>query len=373
MKRSLVRPSGLWARIWLEVDWVIIVLTICIVTLGLVNLRSAGGGEWQGYVRDQANWVAIGSLLMGAFAVIDYRVFHRAAYAAYGLGVGLVVMVSVQGVMINSAQRWLDLGLFRFQPSELMKLLLVVSLARYLQDGNETRRRTLRGMLYPVLMVGVPALLVVRQPALSTGIMLVVIGVSIFAATQLTLKGTLALLTTGVVGFMVAWQSALKDYQRQRIDVWLSPESYPEQGGYQILQARTAVGNGGLLGRGVGQGTQNVLDFVPYGESDFAFAVFAEEWGFAGTTLLLALYLCLVLWAVNLASQARDRMGAVLCIGVGALFFWHVVFNVGVVLELFPNTGLPLPFFTHGGSNVITMMCALGILMSVSRSRTKRR
>lgn len=373
MRRSLTRPSGFWPRFWREVDWVIVALTVCIVTLGLVNLNSAGSGEWQGYVRDQANWVAIGTVMMGMLAVVDYRVMYRAGYMAYGAGVGLVIMVSVQGVMINSAQRWLDLGVFRFQPSELMKLLLVIGLARYLDDGGEGRRRSLRSVLYPLLMVGVPAFLVVRQPALSTGIMLVVIGVTIFAATQLTLRGTLGLLTLGVVGFMVAWQSALKNYQRQRVDVWLSPESYPEQGGYQILQARTAVGNGGVFGRGVGQGTQNVLDFVPYGESDFAFAVFAEEWGFIGTTVLLTLYLCLVLWAINLASQARDRMGAVLSIGVGAMFFWHVVFNVGVVLELFPNTGLPLPFFTHGGSNVITMMCALGILMSVSRSRAGRR
>ncbi|TPV93157.1 MAG: rod shape-determining protein RodA [Myxococcales bacterium FL481] len=373
MRRSLVRPSGFWARLWHEVDWVIVFLTVCIVTLGLINLRSAGGGQWHGYVRDQANWVVIGSVIMGGLAMIDYRVFHRVAYIVYGAGVGLVIMVSVQGVMINSAQRWLDLGLFRFQPSELMKLLLVIGLARYLQDGTEGKRRLLPGVFYPLLMVGVPALLVIRQPALSTGIMLTVIGISIFAATRLTLKGTLGLLTLGVLGFMVAWQSALKNYQRQRIDVWLSPETYPEQGGYQILQARTAVGNGGLFGRGVGQGTQNILDFVPYGESDFAFAVFAEEWGFVGTTTLLALYLCLVLWAINLASQARDRMGAVLSIGVAAMFFWHVVFNVGVVLELFPNTGLPLPFFTHGGSNVITMMSALGILMSVSRFRDARR
>ena len=143
-------------------------------------------------------------------------------------------------------------------------------------------------------------------------------------------------------------------------------------GGYQILQARTAVGNGGFLGRGAGQGTQNVLSFVPYKESDFVFVVFAEEWGFLGTALLLSLFLALVLWAVNLASQARDRFGALLCAGVGALLFWHVVLNVGVVLEFFPNTGLPLPFFTHGGSNVVTIMFSLGVLMSVSRSRHAR-
>ncbi|MEE9385597.1 MAG: FtsW/RodA/SpoVE family cell cycle protein [Nannocystaceae bacterium] len=355
-----------------QIDWVVIGFTLCIVILALTNLRSAAGVGWGGYVRDQLTYVLIGSAMMAGLAAMDHRVLYRGAYIAFGVGIGLIVMVSLQGVMINAAQRWLDLGFFRFQPSELMKLLLVIGLARYLQDLSAKPRGSLRAAGPPVLMVIIPAALVIKQPDLSTGIMLVLISVSIFAATELTLKGMLALLSTAVVGFMVAWQGLLEGYQRQRIDVWLSPESYPEQGGYQILQARTAVGNGGLLGQGVEQGTQNVLHFVPYGVSDFAFAIYAEEWGFGGTVLLLALYLGLVLWAINIASQARDRMGSVLCIGVAAMFFWHVVLNVGVVLELFPNTGLPLPFFTHGGSNVITMMCALGILMSVSRSLAHR-
>jgi rod shape determining protein RodA len=192
----------------------------------------------------------------------------------------------------------------------------------------------------------------------------------VLAVTEFDLKTLLGLSAAGVVSFMVA-SFFMQDYQTKRIDVWLDPESHPDEA-YQIVQARTAVGNGGFFGRGVGQGTQNVLDFVPYKESDFSFAVFAEEWGFIGSTMLLALYMSLVLWAINLASQARDRFAACLCVGIGAMFLWHAVLNVGVVLELFPNTGLPLPFFSHGGSNVVTMMLSLGVLMSVSRSRKWR-
>ena len=220
-------------------------------------------------------------------------------------------------------------------------------------------------------MVAVPALLVIKQPNLSTGIMLMLIAVSLLAVTELDFKRLVALLGAGIVSFMVAWSFFMQDYQTKRVDVWLDPESDPDRA-YQIVQARTAVGNGGFFGRGIEQGTQNVLDFVPYKESDFSFAVFAEEWGFVGCTMLLTLYLLLVLWAINLASQARDRFAACLCIGIGAMYYWHVVLNVGVVLEFFPNTGLPLPFFSHGGSNVVTMMMALGILMSVSRSRQWR-
>jgi rod shape determining protein RodA len=191
------------------------------------------------------------------------------------------------------------------------------------------------------------------------------------AVTEFDFKTLLTLLVAGGISLVVAWSFFMQGYQTKRIDVWLDPESHPDEA-YQIVQARTAVGNGGFFGRGIGQGTQNVLDFVPYKESDFSFAVFAEEWGFVGSTMLLALYMSLVLWAINLASQARDRFAACLCVGIAAMFLWHAVLNVGVVLEFFPNTGLPLPFFSHGGSSVVTLMIALGMLMSISRSREWR-
>lgn len=367
-------PQTWWTRLRRSIDWVVLTLAIGIITLALINLDSAEGGGWGGeLVREQIRYVAIGTVLMVAAASIDYRVYYRTAYPLYAIGLGFVVLVMVVGTTTNNAQRWLDLAFFRFQPSELMKLLLVIGLARYLHRlARSDRRRTLvRTLMWPGALVLTPAVLVIRQPDLSTGIILILIALSMLAVAELDLKTLLALLTAGVASFMVAWQLFLHDYQTKRIDVWLDPESHPDEA-YQIVQARTAVGNGGFFGRGVGQGTQNVLDFVPYKESDFSFAVFAEEWGFVGSTLLLALYLSLVLWAINLASQARDRFAACLCVGIGAIFMWHVILNVGVVLEFFPNTGLVLPFFSHGGSNVVTMMMSLGVLMSVSRSRQWR-
>lgn len=367
-------PQTWWTRLIRSVDWVIVTLTFGIAILALINLNSVEGGDWKGeYTQSQLRFVVIGAVLMFGVAATDYRVFYRVAYPAYAIGFGLVALVNVVGTKINNAQRWLNLGVFKFQPSELMKLLLVLGLARYLhhlarRDGDSN---LIQSLLIPGLMVLVPAFLIIKQPDLSTGIMLVLIAISVLAVTELDLKTLLALITAGVVSFMVAWNFFLQDYQTKRVDVWLDPESHPDEA-YQIVQARTAVGNGGFLGRGVGQGTQNVLDFVPYKESDFSFAVFAEEWGFIGSAMLLTLYLGLVLWAMNLASQARDRFAACLCVGIGAMFLWHVVLNIGVVLEFLPNTGLPLPFFSHGGSNVVTMMLALGVLMSVSRSRKWR-
>jgi rod shape determining protein RodA len=353
---------------------VLVTLTIGIITLGVINLDSATGGDFESTrVRDQLSYIAIGTILMAGAAAIDYRVYYRIAYPAYAIGFSFVLLVTIVGSTTNNATRWLDLGFVMFQPSDPMKLVMVLALSRYLHriTRREDRRPPLRKLAVPALMVAAPALLVIKQPNLSTGIMLMLIAVSLFAVTELDFKRLVALFGGGLIAFMVASRAFLRDYQTKRVDVWLDPDSHPDEA-YQIVQARTAVGNGGFFGRGIEQGTQNVLEFVPYKESDFVFAVFAEEWGFVGCAMLLTLYLLLVLWAINLASQARDRFAACLCIGIAAMVLWHVVLNIGVVLEFFPNTGLPLPFFSHGGTNVVTMMMALGVLMSVSRSRQWR-
>lgn len=374
MNQLITGPQTWWTRLRRSIDWVIVLLTLGIVILALINLDSVEGGGWEGkWFREQAVFVGIGIVMMFGAASIDYRFYYRAAYPIYAVGVGLVLLVTIVGTTMNKAERWLDIGFVRFQPSELMKLALVIGLARYLHRlaRKDAKRTLVQTLVLPALLVMVPAFLVIKQPHLSTGIILMLIALVVLAVTEFDLKTLVVLLSAGVVTFMVAWSFFMHNYQTKRVDVWLDPESHPDEA-YQIIQARTAVGNGGFFGRGVGQGTQNRLEFVPYKESDFSFAVFAEEWGFVGSTMLLALYLSLVLWAINLASQARDRFAACLCVGIGALIMWHAVLNVGVVLEFFPNTGLPLPFFSKGGTNVITVMLALGVLMSVSRSRQWR-
>ena len=374
MNQLITGPQTWWMQLRRSVDWVVVTLAFGIIALALINLNSAEGGDWGGeLVRDQIRFVGIGTVLMIGAAAIDYRVYYRMAYPIYAIGFGFVLLVTIVGTTTNNATRWLDLAFVRFQPSELMKLVLVIGLARYLHRlaRKDARRSFVQTLILPGLLVLTPALLVIKQPDLSTGIILILIALSVLAVTELELKTLLTLLVTGGLSLTVAWSFFLQDYQTKRIDVWLDPESHPDEA-YQIIQARTAVANGGFFGRGVRQGTQNVLNFVPYKESDFSFAVFAEEWGFVGSTMLLALFMSLVLWAMNLASQSRDRFAACLCVGIGAMFLWHSVLNVGVVLEFFPNTGLPLPFFSHGGSNVVTMMMALGVLMSVSRSRKWR-
>jgi rod shape determining protein RodA len=364
-------PRGLLARIRHSLDWVVLTLTFAVVTLAVINLNSAGEGDWTGRVATQLRWLGLGTVVMLAVTFVDYRVIYRAAYASYAFGVTLLLLVPLYGITVNNAKRWLGTVDYRIQPSELMKVLLIMALARYLHDTSPKDTSSLKRLAVPFLMVLVPATLVIRQPDLGTGIIVLIIAFSLVAATGLRLRAIFAVLSAGVLSLALGWRY-MADYQRKRIDVWLDPELYADKEGYQTIQAMIGVGNGGFFGRGLDQGSQNALGFLPEPYTDFPFAVYAEEWGFLGTAMVLTLYMSITLWAVNIASQARDRFGALLCIGVAALFFWHVVINIGMVLQLVPVSGITLPFFSAGGSNVLTMMLGLGMLMSVSRSRQYR-
>ncbi|MBK6918867.1 MAG: rod shape-determining protein RodA [Deltaproteobacteria bacterium] len=372
MRSTLERPQDLLSRLRRSIDWVIVILTFSIVTLAIINLNSAGKGDWTGRVATQLRWVGLGTIAMFVVTAIDYRVIYRGAYAAYGVAVGLLALVPLFGIKVNNARRWLGTGDWRLQPSELMKIVIIVALARYLHDSSSrTKPRGLRDLVLPSAMVLVPMALVVYQPDLSTGLMIAMLAMSLLAITGLTLRSALVLMSAGVIAFALGW-SYMLSYQRKRIDVWLNPELYADDEGYQTIQAMIGVGDGGFFGRGIDKGTQSSLGFLPEPFTDFPFAVYAEEWGFVGGAMLLTLYMSLILWAINIASQARDRFGALACVGVAALFFWHVTINVGMVLQLLPVSGVTLPFISAGGSNVLTIMLALGVLMSVSRSRHVR-
>jgi rod shape determining protein RodA len=371
VKSSLERPQDLLSRMRRSIDWVVVIVTFSIVTLAIINLNSAGKGDWTGRVATQLRWVGLGTVVMFTVTALDYKVIYRGAYAAYAVGVGLLALVPLFGIKVNNARRWLGTDEWRLQPSELMKILLIITLARYLHDSSARGgKRGLRQLGIPALMVVAPASLVVYQPDLSTGLMLAMLAMSLLAITGLTLRSALVLGSTGIITFALGW-SYMLSYQRKRIDVWLNPELYADNEGYQTIQAMIAVGDGGFFGRGIDKGTQNLLGFLPEPFTDFPFAVYGEEWGFVGGAMLITLYMSLVLWAINIASQARDRFGALSCVGVAALFFWHVAINIGMVLQLLPVSGITLPFISAGGSNVLTMMIALGVLMSVSRSRNR--
>ncbi len=366
---TLGPPNSRLLRALRSIDWVIVVITASLLVLAFINLNSAAPAPFSSRIVAQLVWCAVGTAAMFVVSAIDPRTLYAVAFPAYGAGIFMLVLVALLGYTAKGAGRWLVVGSTRFQPSEIMKVLLILALARYLHGLPRHRHRPWRNLLQALAMVAAPVVLIVRQPDLGTGIFLALVALSMLAVTELRLKSLLAVGSSGIVALALMWRYGMLDYQRLRIDVWLDPELYADDEGYQTIQAMIGVGNGGFFGRGVREGTQNVLRFLPERLTDFPFAIFAEEWGFLGCAMVLLLYASLVLWSLHLAARARDRFSALVAVGVGALFFWHVVINVGMVLQLFPVVGITLPFFSLGGSNLLSMMVALGLLLSVSRSR----
>ncbi len=302
-------------------------------------------------------------------AAIDYRHYERLGYALYGVGVILLLLVFILGREIRGSSRWIYIGSYSFQPSEFMKLFLVIALAKYLHDDPKTEGRTLRGLLVPAIITAVPTALVMLQPDLGTGLILVLVFVSICALTNIRTRSLIALGIAGAILAPVFWSYGLRGYQNERINAWLNPSENILGYNWDPHEARIAVGNGGWLGQGFMKGSQNQFLFLHEQHSDFPFPVFAEEWGLIGSVGLVVLYAFLVLWCLRVASSAKDRFGAVLAVGVGSIVFWHAVFNLGMVTGLLPVVGVTLPLFSYGGSSVMTVLIGVGLVMNVSMRR----
>ena len=250
-----------------------------------------------------------------------------------------------------------------------MKLFLIIALAKYLHDDPKTEGRTLRDLAIPAAIAAVPMVLVLEQPDLGTALILGLIFATICALARIQWRSLLTLVAAAGVGLPIVWSYVLKDYQKNRITAFLNPDANILGSGWHAHHARVAIGNGGLFGQGFMRGTQNQFLFLPDQHSDFPFAVFAEDWGFAGGLVLVVLYGFLVMWSVRVAATAKDRFGAVLAIGVGSLIFWHAFFNLGMVTGILPVVGVTLPLFSYGGSSVLTVLLGIGLLMNVSMRR----
>lgn len=359
-------------RIRERFDWVLFIVAALIAVIGIVNLYSAtrvySGARAEFYV-NQVYWLVAGGILAVFAAAIDYRHFERLGYVVYAGGVVCLVLVFVLGRDIRGSARWIQLGSFQFQPSEFMKLGLTIALAKFLHDDPRGEGRTLKDLVIPALLTAIPVLLILRQPDLGTAIILFLVFATTASLMRLQTRSVLWLLGSLAVALPIAWSYGLKPYQQQRIASFLNPEADIRGAGWQAHHARVAIGNGGIFGQGYMRGTQNQFKFLPDQYSDFPFPVFAEDWGFAGALILVGLYALISLWAIRVASQSRDRFGAVLSVGVGAMMFWQAFINLGMVLGLLPVVGVTLPLFSAGGSSVLTVLIGLGMLMNVSMRR----
>jgi rod shape determining protein RodA len=347
-------------------DWPLFFAILILAAIGVVNLYSATSSTRLNLGRQQLYWLAFGAVAFLITTAIDYRVFNRWAYLLYAIGLVLLSLVLIVGRNVNGAQRWLQLGGVGGQPSELMKVLLIIALAKFLHDDPVVEGRSVKHLAIPFVLVGLPVVLILKQPDLGTAMLIALLFLSVMLLIKLKLRSVITLLLTVVLSLPLTWSYLLKDYQKQRILTFLNPGEDPSGAGYHLRQSLFAIGSGGFFGKGYMKGTQNQLHFLPERWTDFPFAVWAEEWGFLGSAFLLGIYLFVILWAVRLASHARDRFGAVICVGVASLFFWHTVINIGMVTGLVPVVGVTLPLMSYGGSSVLTMMTAAGLLMNVS-------
>jgi rod shape determining protein RodA len=370
--RSFSFDGGSSGRARDHFDWPLFLFAALLAVIGVINLYSATSVSKASLAEiyiQQVYFLVVGGILATAAASIDYRAFEKFGYPLYVLGIVLLLLVSVLGRDIRGSSRWIYIGSFSFQPSEFMKLFLIIALAKYLHDDPKSEGRNLRDLLIPALITSLPVLLVLRQPDLGTALILALIFVSICALTRVRWQSIAALFIATGVFAPLTWMYVLKDYQKQRVSGFLNPEANILGANWHAHHARIAIGSGQVTGEGFMRGTQNQFHFLPEQHSDFPFAVFAEDWGFLGSLVVVLLYLGLVLWAIRVAATAKDRFGAVLAIGVGALIFWHAFFNLGMVTGLLPVVGVTLPLFSAGGSSVITVMIGIGLLMNVSMRR----
>jgi len=357
-------------RLFIHFDWTLLTLVSLIVLVGLINLYSAGfnfSRETSLCFR-QARWILIGVAGMVMAFSMDYRSIVRQAYPIYGVTLFLLLIVFFYGYATHGSQRWINLLGFSFQPSELMKLAIILALAKYFDDNKLNRTFLLKDLAIPFTMVLVPFVLILRQPDLGTALMILIIFFSMTLFVGVNWKSLAIAAATGLVMIPVAWHF-LKDYQKERIMTFLSPERDPLGSGYHIIQSMIAIGSGGFFGKGFLKGTQAHLKFLPEQQTDFVFSVFAEEWGFVGALVLLSLFLSLIMWGLKIAFHSRDYLGSLVALGITSLIFWGVLINTGMVLGILPVVGIPLPFMSYGGTAIVVMLTAVGLLLNISMRR----
>lgn len=351
-------------------DWVLFSITLLLVLVGILSLVSASIADGTVHYARQILWFVLGTIAAGLIASQDYRLVARLAYPALAIGILLLLLVSVAGTSINGSKRWLALGEFSVQPSELVKLATVLVAARYFSDHPTKNGRGLKGLIVPAALIVIPFIQIAAQPDLGTGLTLWLIFGTIVAFDRIKPSLTIALIGGLLISLPLVWGVGLKEYQKDRVRAFLDPDAELQGDAWQVRQSRIAIGSGGIVGKGWLQGTQVQGGFVPYDESDFIFTHTAEQFGFLGSTLVLGLYVALLLWALRIARLARDRFGVLCAVGIAALFFWHVAINIAMNAGLLPVVGLWLPFMSRGGTSVLVSMIAIGILMSISMRRT---
>jgi len=340
--------------------------------MALANLFSStwNGGPHASPIFFKQLYILLFGLALNFILIsFDYRELETIGFLFYGI---IILLLAYTGFFVHTiagTQRWINLGFFRLQPSEPAKLIMVIVLASYFSRREVGDGLRFRDIIKPGILTLVPFILILIQPDLGTALMLVILYISMI------LFFRLRKVTFGILGFLgtsaaiIFWKFLLKDYQRQRIETFLNPEADPSNQGYQIMQSKIAVGSGQIFGKGFMEGTQGHLHFLPERHTDFAFSVWAEEWGFSGSLFFLGCYFFMLLWGINIAMSSRDKFGVLLAFGLVMLIFWQAVINLMMIMGFLPVVGIPLPLFSYGGSSLLTTLVSIGILMNIRMRR----
>jgi rod shape determining protein RodA len=357
-----------WPQRLMDLPWAIILLIVAIGSFGLVILYSAAGGSVDPWAANQGLKFGLFLVMMLVLSQINLRFWLQIAYPLYAVVLVALVGVEVLGAVSGGSQRWLDLGFIRLQPSEFMKLCIVIALARFYHFLPRGYAGTLAGMWPPLLMIFLPVALVLLQPDLGTALMILAGGLTIMFLGGLPLRWIIGpgVLVAAALPFIY---TLLHDYQKRRVLIFLDPSADPLGAGYHITQSKIAIGSGGVTGKGFLQGTQSHLEYLPEQQTDFVFATMAEEWGLVGGVALLLAFGVVLNWGLRVAMKTESIFGRLLAAGLSMTIFFYVLINVMMVMGLAPVVGIPLPLVSYGGSAMLTVMIALGILMGVHRER----
>lgn len=353
------------------INWGLVLLVCIISAIGVALLYSAAGGQWDPWAKAQLIRFIPGFVVMLVIALVDVRLWLKSAYFIYCAVLALLVAVEIMGHIGMGAQRWINLGFFVLQPSELMKPALTLALARYFHGLTLDQIGRPLLLIPPLALVLLPVGLVLLQPNLGTALLLILGSGAIFFAAGVRLWKFILAIAAGLSAIPIGWEF-LHDYQRQRVYTFLDPETDPLGAGYNILQSKIALGSGGLFGKGFMMGSQSQLMFLPEKHTDFIFVVLAEEFGMAGALVLLFLYVLLLIYGIVITLSCRNQFGRLVGVGLTTSFSLYMFVNVAMVMGLIPVVGIPLPLVSYGGTAMMTLMIGVGLLLSVSVHRESR-
>jgi rod shape determining protein RodA len=346
-----------------KIPFTIVFLITLVACFGFLMMYSAAQGNIDPWATRQIIHFAIFMPMMIFISLVDLRFWYRSSYLFYYFALFLLLMVHILGYKAMGATRWINLGIIKLQPSELMKICIVFALARYFHDlGNQ--EITLKHLFVPAIMLIIPAALIIKQPDLGTGLILLMLGVMLFFIAGVKRWVFVA----GFIGLSIAlpivWHF-LHEYQKNRILTFMNPERDPLGSSYNVIQSKIAIGSGGLFGKGFLKGSQSQLQFLPEHQTDFIFTMLCEEWGMIGGVLLLAVFAILIFYCYVIGTNSRSKFGSLMALGITSMFFLHVFINIGMVMGMLPAVGVPLPLLSYGGTMMMTILIGFGLVMSV--------